>query len=91
MRFTSIVLNIECALQVTVLGAASGYPRYGIMMNDSSILEMVDCDEFLKMGVRYRHTAETNSPNRDHIPLVVQVLDSTGRVTKQEYFQVYDF
>lgn len=73
--------------KITVLSAASGLPRYGIVMNDSSILEMVDCDEFLNMGVRYRHTAETNSPNRDHIPLVVEIMDFSGRMLKQEYFQ----
>lgn len=75
-------------MQVTVLGVASGLPRYGVIMNDSSILEMVDCDEFLTMGVRYRHTAETNSPNRDYIPLVVEIFDQTGLVVKHEYFQV---
>nr|KAG5696526.1 hypothetical protein BaRGS_021062 [Batillaria attramentaria] len=73
--------------KITVLSAASGLPRYGIVMNDSSILEMVDCDEFVKMGVRYRHTAETNSPNRDYIPLVVEIMDLSGRMLKQEYFQ----
>ena len=71
-----------------MLGAASGLPRYGVMMNDSSLLEMVDCDEFLNMGVRYRHTADTNSPDRDYIPLVVEIMDPSGSMLKQEYFQV---
>ena len=73
---------------MTVLGAASGLPRYGVVMNDTSLLEMVDCDEFLNMGVRYRHTAETNSPDRDYIPLVVEIMDLAGNMLKQEYFQV---
>ena len=71
-----------------MLGAASGLPRYGVVMNDTSLLEMVDCDEFLNMGVRYRHTAETNSPDRDYIPLVVEIMDLAGNMLKQEYFQV---
>ncbi|KAL8607296.1 hypothetical protein ACOMHN_047627 [Nucella lapillus] len=73
--------------KVTVLGAASGLPRYGVVTNDTRQLEMVDCQRFLTMGVRYRHTADTQSPNRDFLPLVVEILDPAGNMLKQEYFQ----
>ncbi|XP_076467569.1 extracellular matrix protein 3-like [Babylonia areolata] len=73
--------------KVTVLGAASGLPRYGVVTNDTTQLEMVDCDLFLTLGVGYRHSADTNSPNRDYLPLVVEILDQAGNMLKQEYFQ----
>ncbi|XP_071087584.1 FRAS1-related extracellular matrix protein 2-like [Haliotis cracherodii] len=78
--------NRRC--KVTVLSSASGLPRYGVVMNDTTRLQMVDCDEFLEMGVRYQHTAENNSPDRDFIPLVVELMDLDGNLDKQEYFQV---
>ncbi|XP_076446552.1 LOW QUALITY PROTEIN: extracellular matrix protein 3-like [Babylonia areolata] len=73
--------------KITVLSSSSGLPRYGVVMNDTSRLEMVDCDEFLTLGVRYRHTADTASPNKDYIPMVVELFNQEGRLVKQEYFQ----
>ena len=74
--------------KVSVLSKASGLPRYGVVMNETSLLQMVDCDRFLNMGVRYKHTAETDSPDRDFIPFVVEVMGQDGSLYKQEYFQV---
>lgn len=74
--------------KVTVLSQASGLPRYGEVMNDTSKLDMIECGEFLKMGIRYRHTASTNSPDKDYIPMVVEITDPQGRISKREYFQV---
>ncbi|XP_012944318.1 extracellular matrix protein 3 [Aplysia californica] len=76
----------QCKL--SVLPRESGQPRYGFVMNDSSILQMVDCDDFLRLGVRYKHNATTNSPNKDYIPLVVEIIDPEGQVAKREYFQM---
>lgn len=73
--------------KLTVLSSASGLPRYGYVQDGNSF-QMVDCDEFVRLGVRYRHTAETESPNRDFIPMVVELFDDDGNLLKQEYFQM---
>lgn len=78
----------EEVCKLSILNAASGLPRYGEIMNDTSTLSMIDCDVFLTQGIRYRHTATTNSPNKDYIPMVVEVMERDGTMTKQEYFQV---
>ncbi|KAK6168396.1 hypothetical protein SNE40_020939 [Patella caerulea] len=74
--------------KVTILSRASGLPRYGRIMNNTDMLNMVDCDDFLNMGIRYQHTWDKTSPDRDYIPMVVEVFDSDGSITKQEYFQI---
>ncbi|KAI4893944.1 hypothetical protein NFI96_003034 [Prochilodus magdalenae] len=50
--------------------------------------KMIDCDEFLKKGIRYVHTATTKSPNRDYIPMLVEVQDNEGNTIQQEHFQI---
>ncbi|KAK9398840.1 FRAS1-related extracellular matrix protein 2 [Crotalus adamanteus] len=50
-----------------------------------------ECRRFLSEGIRYQHTAPTPSPNRDHIPMRVEVLEDSGSpesLGQQEYFQV---
>ncbi|XP_060634878.2 FRAS1-related extracellular matrix protein 3 [Anolis sagrei] len=57
-----------------------------------------DCQRFLQDGIHYEHTALTASPNRDYIPMLVQVglqdshpLSSSSfeeSQVEQEYFQV---
>ena len=74
--------------QVATLPGSVGLPRYGRLLNDPSQGSMVPCIEFLNAGMRYQHTSETNSPNRDHIPMVVELLDNNGNLINQEYFQV---
>eukprot|EP00062_Callorhinchus_milii_P013911 gi/632962602/ref/XP_007897409.1/ PREDICTED: FRAS1-related extracellular matrix protein 3 [Callorhinchus milii] len=65
-----------------------GLPRYGQLLNVSSDGQMMDCDAFASSGIRYQHTASTNSPNRDYIPMVVELLDREGNTVKQEHFQI---
>uniref|UniRef100_A0A8D0L5A9 FRAS1 related extracellular matrix 3 n=1 Tax=Sphenodon punctatus TaxID=8508 RepID=A0A8D0L5A9_SPHPU len=48
-----------------------------------------ECSRFLQEGIRYEHTAATPSPNRDYIPMRVEMLSVEGAVeSEQEYFQV---
>ncbi|OXB58033.1 hypothetical protein ASZ78_012299 [Callipepla squamata] len=51
---------------------------------------MWDCEEFLRLGLRYRHTAAGSSPNRDLLPLVAELWEAAGGggLLKREYFQV---
>ncbi|CAL1526861.1 unnamed protein product, partial [Lymnaea stagnalis] len=74
--------------RVSLLPLTSGRPRHGVVMDDTARLQMVDCVEFLNQNIRYKHVTQANSPNKDFIPLVVSVLDSTGKVLKSEHFQV---
>ena len=74
--------------QVATLPRTAGLPRYGRLLNDPSQGSAMSCMEFLNAGVRYQHTSTTNSPNRDHIPMVVELLDVDGNLVNQEYFQV---
>jgi len=74
--------------QVATLSGSAGLPGYGHLVGDPSRGSALACDEFLGAGVVYKHTASTDSPNRDHIPMVVEILDEDGNLVKQEYFQV---
>ncbi|XP_041088546.1 FRAS1-related extracellular matrix protein 2-like [Polyodon spathula] len=74
--------------KITTLTSASGLPRYGKLINDARAGKMVDCDEFVKLDVRYQHTSVIRSPNRDYIPMVVELQDKEGNLLKQEYFQM---
>nr|XP_054756056.1 extracellular matrix protein 3 [Lytechinus pictus] len=73
--------------KVTVLSSTSGLPRYGEVMNHDQQGQMIDCNDFLELGIQYRHTAATSSPREDYIPLVVELQNQQGQVIKQEYFQ----
>ena len=75
--------------QVATLPGSAGLPRYGRLLNDPSQGSTMPCMEFLNAGVQYQHTSLTNSPNRDHIPMVVELLDRDGNLINQEYFQVF--
>ncbi|XP_076351865.1 extracellular matrix protein 3-like [Tachypleus tridentatus] len=74
--------------KVTVLGKDSGLPRYGKILNHTTNGVMQDCDSFLKADIRYKHTYVYNSPNQDHVPMVVEVTDPDGNLMKQEYFHL---
>ncbi|XP_067106912.1 FRAS1-related extracellular matrix protein 3 isoform X1 [Osmerus mordax] len=74
--------------KVTTLVGAGGLPRYGTLLSNSINGQMVDCDEFLKQGIRYKHTATTNSPNRDFIPMMAELQDNEGNTILQEHFQI---
>ncbi|KAJ8000694.1 hypothetical protein DPEC_G00183020 [Dallia pectoralis] len=74
--------------KVATLVGAGGLPRYGTLLNNYTNGQMMDCDEFLKQGIRYKHTSTTNSPNRDYIPMLVEMQDNEGNVIMQEHFQI---
>ncbi len=75
--------------KVTILSSASGWPRYGQVEGGAGRLgSMIDCDEFLALGITYLHTSLNDSPRMDHIPMVVELQDADGNVAQQEYFQV---
>ncbi|MGH0133017.1 UNVERIFIED_CONTAM: hypothetical protein FKN15_022782 [Acipenser sinensis] len=74
--------------KVTTLISTGGLPRYGTLLNYTSNGHMINCDAFVNLGIRYKHTSTTNSPNRDYIPMLVELLDKEGNPVKQEYFQI---
>ncbi|XP_066438639.1 FRAS1-related extracellular matrix protein 2 isoform X2 [Eleutherodactylus coqui] len=72
--------------RITPLLDLAGLPRYGRVLHSAG--HMVDCGEFLQQGVRYQHTASTQSPNKDYIPMLVELHDKVGNLLKQEHFQI---
>ncbi|XP_018591126.2 FRAS1-related extracellular matrix protein 3 isoform X2 [Scleropages formosus] len=74
--------------KVTTLVGARGLPRYGTLLNYTSNGQMIDCDAFVELGIRYKHTSTTNSPNRDYIPMMVELLDKEGNTLQHEHFQI---
>lgn len=74
--------------KITSLVGAGGLPRYGTLLNNPANGQMVDCDEFVKMGIVYKHTATTKSPNRDYIPMMIELQDKDGNTIMQEHFQM---
>ncbi|XP_033743920.1 LOW QUALITY PROTEIN: extracellular matrix protein 3-like [Pecten maximus] len=72
--------------RITVIGPSSGLPRFGIVSNGTTVLSDIECDRFLQMGIKYRYSNKNNSPNKDYIPMVVELLDEDGAIMKQEYF-----
>uniref|UniRef100_A0A7M4E5Y7 FRAS1 related extracellular matrix 2 n=2 Tax=Crocodylus TaxID=8500 RepID=A0A7M4E5Y7_CROPO len=46
-----------------------------------------ECEEFLRLGLRYWHTAPGTSPDRDLVPLVAE-LRASGEPLQREHFQV---
>uniref|UniRef100_A0A8D0FFR7 FRAS1 related extracellular matrix 2 n=1 Tax=Strix occidentalis caurina TaxID=311401 RepID=A0A8D0FFR7_STROC len=89
--------------RVGLLPPLAGLPRYGEILNYPPAAaggeaagggpvpaSMWDCEEFLRLGLRYRHTAAGGSPNRDLVPLVAELREAAGggALLKREYFQV---
>uniref|UniRef100_A0A8B9N4L5 FRAS1 related extracellular matrix 2 n=1 Tax=Accipiter nisus TaxID=211598 RepID=A0A8B9N4L5_9AVES len=90
--------------RVGLLPPLAGLPRYGEILNSPAAAageeeaagdgpvpaSMWDCEEFLRLGLRYRHTAASGSPNRDLVPLVAELREAagSGALLKREYFQV---
>lgn len=75
--------------EVTSLASSSALPRYGKVVDDEDKLgKMMDCDEFLTSDIRYQHTFSNKSPNKDYIPMVVELYNKEGNLLKQEFFHV---
>ncbi|XP_051993005.1 FRAS1-related extracellular matrix protein 2-like isoform X2 [Xyrauchen texanus] len=74
--------------KVTTLVGAGKFPRYGTLTDNTVNGQMINCNDFLRKGIQYQHTATTNSPNRDYIPMLVEVQDNDGNTIQQEHFQI---
>ncbi|KAI5624981.1 fras1 related extracellular matrix protein 2b isoform X1, partial [Silurus asotus] len=74
--------------KVTSLAGTGVLPRYGKLVDEGKLGKMFDCDEFLRLNIRYRHTFDQRSPNRDYIPMYVELQDKESNVMKQEFFQI---
>ncbi|KAM4706610.1 FRAS1-related extracellular matrix protein 3 [Discoglossus pictus] len=74
--------------KITPLIGAGGLPRYGHLVNLTTAPQQgVDCHTFTSSGFRYQHTAPHNSPNRDYVPILVELTDASG-TTSQENFHL---
>nr|XP_023416197.1 FRAS1-related extracellular matrix protein 2 [Cavia porcellus] len=91
----------EC--RVGILSGLNALPRYGELLHYPQVPAgarkesapeplLMDCGAFQELGVRYRHTARSRSPNRDWIPMVVELRSRGAPVgspaLKREHFQV---
>ncbi|XP_070839908.1 FRAS1-related extracellular matrix protein 2a [Chaetodon trifascialis] len=74
--------------EVTSLTSGSALPRYGRLIDGGKLSKMLDCDEFTQADIRYEHTFDRKSPNRDYVPMVVELHDKEGNLVKQEYFHL---
>ncbi|XP_003799755.1 FRAS1-related extracellular matrix protein 2 [Otolemur garnettii] len=91
----------EC--RVGILSGLGALPRYGELLHypqvprgdgerDAPEPLLMDCKAFQELGVRYHHTASSRSPNRDWVPMVVELRSRGAPVgspaLKREHFQV---
>uniref|UniRef100_A0A3P8U1K2 FRAS1 related extracellular matrix 2a n=1 Tax=Amphiprion percula TaxID=161767 RepID=A0A3P8U1K2_AMPPE len=74
--------------EVTSLSSGTALPRYGKLIDGGKLSQMMDCDEFTQADIRYEHTFDRKSPNRDYVPMVVELHDKEGNLEKQEYFHL---
>ncbi|KAG8518377.1 FRAS1-related extracellular matrix protein 3 [Galemys pyrenaicus] len=74
-------------------------PKYGHLVDAAGAPlprgQSVDCEAFVRAGVRYQHTAGTPSPDRDYVPLVAELLGPldkgagpTEALLLREHFQL---
>ncbi|XP_075470485.1 FRAS1-related extracellular matrix protein 3 [Ascaphus truei] len=74
--------------KVTPLVGTGGLPRYGHLLNlTTGYQQGVDCHTFISSGLRYKHTAPHNSPNRDYLPMLVELWGGAGP-GRQEHFHL---
>ncbi|KAM8897925.1 FRAS1-related extracellular matrix protein 2a [Spinachia spinachia] len=86
VEFTYSRDSHTCA--VTSLTGGSALPRYGRLVDGGKLSKTMDCDEFTQADIRYEHTFDRKSPNRDYVPMVVELHDKEGNLVKQEYFHL---
>ncbi|KAI4882429.1 hypothetical protein NFI96_008006 [Prochilodus magdalenae] len=74
--------------EVASLAATSALPRYGEVTDGGKLESMMDCDAFLRAGIRYKHTFAHKSPDRDYVPMVVELRNKENNLLKQEHFHL---
>ncbi|KAM6987161.1 FRAS1-related extracellular matrix protein 2a [Aplochiton taeniatus] len=74
--------------EVTSFVSGSALPRYGRLVDEGKLTKMMDCDELTRADIRYEHTFHHKSPNKDYVPMVVELHDKEGNLLKKEYFQL---
>ncbi|KAI5099849.1 FRAS1-related extracellular matrix protein 2 precursor, partial [Silurus meridionalis] len=84
LEFTYDRNSEQC--EVTSLAASSSLPRYGELSD--KLEKTIDCDAFLRADIRYKHTSIQKSPNRDYIPMVVELRNKENNLLKQEFFHI---
>ncbi|XP_073498399.1 FRAS1-related extracellular matrix protein 3 [Phyllobates terribilis] len=74
--------------RITPLFGTGGLPRYGHLVNISTSHQKgIDCHTFTSSGYHYLHTAPHNSPNRDYVPMRVDLTSANG-ATRQVHFHL---
>uniref|UniRef100_A0A2K6EQE4 FRAS1-related extracellular matrix protein 2 n=1 Tax=Propithecus coquereli TaxID=379532 RepID=A0A2K6EQE4_PROCO len=101
LEFAYLPETEEC--RVGILSGLGALPRYGELLHYPQVPGgarergapeplLMDCKAFQELGVRYRHTAPSRSPNRDWVPMVVELRSRGAPVgspaLKREHFQV---
>ncbi|RVE63943.1 hypothetical protein OJAV_G00141270 [Oryzias javanicus] len=86
LEFTYDRDSFKC--EVALFSSGSTLPRYGKLLDGGKLSTMTDCDEFTQAGIRYQHTFNHKSPNKDYIPMVVELHDKEGNLVRQECFHL---
>lgn len=86
LEFTYDRDSFKC--QVASLSSGGALPRYGRLIDGDKLSSVMNCDEFTQADIRYKHTFQGKSPNRDYVPMVVELHDKEGNLVKQEYFHL---
>ncbi|XP_035998935.1 FRAS1-related extracellular matrix protein 2a [Fundulus heteroclitus] len=86
LEFTYDKASYKC--EVSSLAGASVLPRYGQLIDGGKLDTVMDCNEFLQADIRYEHTSDHKSPNRDNVPMAVELRDKEGNLVKQEHFHL---
>ncbi|TRY98152.1 hypothetical protein DNTS_033085 [Danionella cerebrum] len=86
LDFTYNRISEQC--EVTSVAANSALPRYGEVVDASKQEKIMSCDMFLKSNIRYEHTSSHKSPNKDFIPMIVELRNKEKNLLKQEFFHV---
>ncbi|XP_076876248.1 FRAS1-related extracellular matrix protein 2a isoform X2 [Brachyhypopomus gauderio] len=86
LEFTFDRTSEQCV--VVSWAARSAIPRYGKVTDERKLENTMDCDAFLRANIRYKHTSLHKSPDRDYIPMTVELRNQENIVLKQEFFHI---